>query len=87
MAAKGNRAGSSRRSRVAWREAFDRACSPDDLEAIVRRAVADAKKGDRHAREVVLAYCLQKPPRQHDLTLVEGHDIDPSKDPGDAYYD
>ncbi|MBL9088121.1 MAG: hypothetical protein JNM10_13360 [Planctomycetia bacterium] len=43
--APGNRAASGRRSRAAWREAFDRACSPSDLEAIARRAVRDAKAG------------------------------------------
>jgi len=36
--------------RLTYRDAIQRACSPEDLMQITRRAVADAKQGDAQAR-------------------------------------
>jgi hypothetical protein len=36
--------------RLTYRDAIQRACSPQDVLEITKRAVADAKKGDAHAR-------------------------------------
>ena len=74
----GNRLASQRNSRRAWQEAFDRAFTPDDMEAVVRKAVEQAKHGDHHARRWLGEYALQRPPQRLDLTLDESADPDPS---------
>lgn len=84
--APGNSAATGRKSRTAWRDAFDKACSPSDLEAIARRAVRDARKGDRFAREWIGQFALQRPSRLIDVTTHEDESRLPSNDPGDDYY-
>lgn len=85
---RGNRCASGRKSRAAWREAFARAVSPSDLEAIARRAVKDARRGDARAREIVFAYCLTRPPKLIDVldTRMDGTEhTDPDPDLGGLY--
>jgi hypothetical protein len=67
----GNRLAARRNSRRAWQETFDETFTPADLRAVVRKAVAQAKHGDRYAREWLGQYALQRPPRLLDLRMQE----------------
>lgn len=82
----GNKCASGRRSRAAWGDAFDAACTPDDLRAIVLKAVQQAKAGDRFAREWIGSYALQRPARLLDVRLDDDRDAGPPDmtDPANA---
>jgi hypothetical protein len=67
----GNRLASRRNSRAAWQQAFNDAFSPEDLRAVVRKAVVQAKHGDRFAREWLGTYSLQRPPQYLSLDLPD----------------
>jgi hypothetical protein len=65
----GNKLAARRHSRREWREAFDTAFTPDDMRAVVRKAVEQAKNGDHHARQWLGEYALGRPSFRIDATL------------------
>jgi hypothetical protein len=69
---RGNKLAANRNSRRAWQQAFNDAFSPEDLSAVVRKAIEQAKLGDRFAREWLGTYSLQRPPQMVDVTSHGG---------------
>ncbi len=76
----GNRLAARRNSRRAWQEAFNRAFTPEDMEAVVRKAVTQAKHGDRHAREWLGQYALQRPPQLVGIDWAQESAVEPDPD-------
>ena len=70
--APGNKAAAGRNTRTAHREAFNRACTAEDMEGIVRKAVIQALAGDAVARAWLGQYALQKPARLVDMRVTDG---------------
>ena len=55
---------------AAWRSAFARAVSADDMEAVVRSLVESAKSGDLDAIKILLDRTLGKPVQPIDVDLA-----------------